>query len=140
VKIRLLQLLFGFVRSMLYADTRPTRFSIALVNIAMLSYLQAPTSQDDFALLDKVFPFVDAIWTLDILLVVNAVALLAGLSGKFNLPMLFLEGVLAFFIWTTIAMIGIVSQNGWPGPASAVLLLVMWVCARYPTHWGVRND
>jgi hypothetical protein len=123
--------------TLLFGDTRPSRFWLAMVNIFFAWYLYGQWDADpNFTMQLAAFQFhahtAAFIWIA--LFIVHAVFLLVGLKGKYNFLTLLFEGWMGWSIWTWTAITHWMMQ-GFPGPTAACALMMTWIMIRYPTHW-----
>ena len=127
------------LHSLVWGDTKPTRFFLALLDFAFAAYMWTHAAEDDMAQMIHAIPssHPTALWSL--LFLTHGTALLIGLRGRFNFFTLLLEGVLGIALWGIAALTNSIEQ-GLPGPTIVAFLMTAWILVRYPTHWGERDD
>ena len=129
------------LRILAFGDTRPTRLWLALMDFTFAVYLSTDMARDaDAVVMNNSIPFYDdsyLVWM--VCFTIHGIALLRGLSGRFNFCTLMLEGVFGIALWGITAITHTMAQ-GAPGPAVIAALMCVWLFARYPTHWGSRGD
>lgn len=112
----------------IYGDsTRPIRLVLAMVEILFATYLMAHWETQQF---ESMRAFAElATW--EVLLVVHAIYLIKGLTGRYSSVSWIMEGWLGMTMWWIVAITNWTSQ-GVPGPtlACALAMTIIWV--NYP--------
>jgi len=110
------------LRSVLRADTCPTRFWFALADIGMAIGMLA----------NYQITLLVVSWAM--LFVLHATTLLYGVfTRRFSKYGLVFEGLLGAIIWLIAAAIQIIAMT--PNATIAGAFIAIWLLVRYPTHW-----
>lgn len=124
---------------MLFSQTASTRFWFGLVGIGFSSYMissstiHSPISE--YQLLLQIAP--DWVWAIGFL--THGCALIYGvLTHTYNKLLMVLEGILGTVVWTTSAVVIVITQNT-IGAQAAAALIAVWLLVRYPTHWEYKD-
>ena len=120
----------NLLQTLIWGDTKPTRFFLALLDFAFASYLYTPDSIDDTLIMMTSIPSGDPHLLWSALLVLHGCAMLNGLRGVYNIWTLMLEGVLGVGVWGIVAITNTVEQGYVPGPSSVALMMMMWLLMR----------
>lgn len=128
------------LESLVWADTKPTRLFLAMIDFTFAAYMWSDRSVDDMAIMVNSIPTNYPLILWSTLFALHGLALLKGLSGKFNFFTLMIEGVLGVALWGITALTNTLAQGYVPGPSTVALLMTVWLLARYPSNWGPRDD
>lgn len=129
--------------SLMYGETTAVRLWMAAVEMLLALYLlKAANITPYFTSMLASAPTDNPSLTWAIVFFVHSIVLILGLSGRYNIWTLLIEGVMGWCAWGVVAITNMVDQ-GFPGPFTACWLAMTWILIRYPTHWvnwGRRDD
>ena len=121
--------------AILFGETAPVRLWMAMVELLLALYLlKAAHITPYFEHMLASVPYDNPILIWSLVFFVHAISLIIGLSGKYNVWTLLIEGVMGWCAWGVVAISNAVDQ-GFPGPFAACWLAMSWILIRYPTHW-----
>ena len=113
---------FKRLRSVLRADTCPTRFWFALADLGMAVGMLVN------------YQITPLVFGCAMLFVLHATALLYGVfTRRFSKHGLVFEGLLGAIIWLIAAAIQVIAMT--PNAIIAGAFIAIWLLVRYPTHW-----
>lgn len=131
------------VVSLMYGETAAVRLWLAAVELLLSLYLLKAANITPYftsMLASAPTEYPALAWAL--VFFTHSIVLVLGLSGRYNLWTLLIEGVMGWCAWGIVAITNAVDQ-GFPGPFMACWLAMTWILIRYPTHWiewGRRDD
>lgn len=120
----------GILFTLLYGNTGPVRFWIAILDIVYAFFLYKKADLNMLA----IFPheYANILWAA--LFTVNALFMLYGLFGNYCRLVFLLEGIMGWGLWTFTAIVNTIAE-GVPGPLFVCALIMTWIIIRYPTQW-----
>jgi hypothetical protein len=123
----------NIVSTVMYGDTRPVRFWMAILNLMYGTYLfnkVDPGITSQIELISSEYS--PLIWC--VLYTINAWFLLWGLKVPYTKVIFYFEGMLGWVLWA-IAAVTNALVVGTPGPLVLCAIVMTWIIIRHPTQW-----
>lgn len=125
-----------FIYMLAKEDTTMLRFFFGLASVCMS--LRLFLDQDWIYFHESTLRIANQFVLGELFLAHGLAVIYGSITSRFNLLLLWLEGVLGVFIWTSVAWADLV-DIGSPSPSLMGAAVAFFLLVRYPTHYGSAN-